>query len=343
MNKLIYRALFCCCWMVTTQVVVAQQSPIITVSKNGDANFSSIQAALNSLPDSATAPRILFIKKGIYREKIYIEKPNIILQGEDSATTKIICSIARDEWRCGHTDDWGVATINIGSSDISFENLTVINEYGKVNTVRTVACATDTSSANKTKTIPVDGHQMAVRVMNMATRFKAIRCKFLSYGGDTMSPWEIYNGMWYFKNCSFEGGVDMYCPRGWAWAEDCEFISTGGMAAIWHDGSGNQDAKSVFKQCVFSGYDGFYLGRYHKEAQFFLLNCRFAANMRNRPIYWVTTAAPIQWGERIYYYQCKVAGEQQYNWLTNHLPSNIQPEAITVQWLFGSRWIPEKK
>ena len=341
MIRLYYFIIGSCWFLLTAQAVLAQQNSIITVSKNRQADFNSIQAALNSLPDTAAVPRRIFIKKGIYREKIYIEKPNIILIGEDSATTKIVGSIARDEWRCGHTDDWGVATINIGSSDISFENLTVINEYGKVNAIRTIGCATDTVSATKTKTIPLDGHQMAVRVMNMATRFKAIRCKFLSYGGDTMSPWEIYNGMWYFKNCSFEGGVDLYCPRGWAWAEDCVFNSTSGMASIWHDGSGNRDAKSVFKNCVFTGYDGFYLGRYHREAQFFLVNCRFAANMRDRPIYWVTTAAPIQWGERIFYYQCKSEGKNQYNWMTNNLPTHIQPQAITVEWLFGSRWKPE--
>lgn len=333
---------YACCFLFTANILIAQQKSMITVSKNGQADFNSIQAALNSLPDSSESPRIIFIKNGIYREKIYIEKPNIILQGEDSATTKIICSIARDEWRCGHTDDWGVATINIGSSDICFENLTVINEYGKVNSIRTIGCATDTLTTHKTKTIPVDGHQMAVRVMNMATRFKAIRCSFLSYGGDTMSPWEIYNGMWYFKSCSFEGGVDMYCPRGWAWAEDCVFNSTSGMASIWHDGSGNRDAKSVFKHCVFGGYNGFYLGRYHREAQFFLLDCSFTASMRDKPIYWVTTAAPIQWGERVFYYQCKIDGKDQFNWFANNLPPNIQPEAITVKWLFGNRWMPEK-
>jgi pectinesterase len=70
---------------------------------------------------------------------------------------------------------------------------------------------------------------MALRAMN-CTRLKAVNCHFRSLAGDTVSPWETENGMWYFKDCVMEGGVDFYCPRGWAWAENCEFITHGGPA-----------------------------------------------------------------------------------------------------------------
>ena len=53
---------------------------------------------------------------------------------------------------------------------------------------------------------------MALRTMN-CTRLKAINCHFRSLAGDTVSPWETENGMWYFKDCVMEGGVDFYCPR----------------------------------------------------------------------------------------------------------------------------------
>ena len=148
-------------------------------------------------------------------------------------------AIARDEWRCGHTDDWGVATMNVVRNDITLKNLTITNNYGFDFKERTIWCASDTS-ANKKRKLRKDGHQMALRTMNMATRLKAINCRFRSFGGDTVSPWETMNGMWYFKDCIMEGGVDFYCPRGWAWAENCEFITHTGPAAIWHDGSGNE-------------------------------------------------------------------------------------------------------
>src|SRR5215204_4604305 len=101
----------------------AQKKIIVDASGKGD--YKTIQGAINSLPDSSEATRTIFIKRGIYKEKLYIEKPNIIFDGEDREATIIIASVARDEWRCGHTDDWGVATMNVGADDITLKNLTI--------------------------------------------------------------------------------------------------------------------------------------------------------------------------------------------------------------------------
>jgi pectinesterase len=311
------------------------------VDPKGHGDFKTVQGAINSLPDSSATPRIIFIKKGTYQEKIYIEKPNIVFEGEDRDATIIIASIARDEWRCNHTDDWGVATINVGASDISFINLTITNNFGFNYKERTVYCATDTS-VNKTLTLRRNGHQMALRTMNMATRMKAINCRFRSFGGDTVSPWETVNGMWYFKDCIMEGAVDFYCPRGWAWAENCEFTAHSGTAAIWHDGSGSKDSKTVLVNCRFKGYDNFLLGRYHREAQFYLVNCSFAANMRDSAIYRVPTQNVIQWGHRVYYYNCHREGGNDFAWYRDNLPADIKANDINIKWVFGQRWDPLK-
>lgn len=182
---------------------------------------------------------------------------------------------------------------------------------------------------------------MALRTMNGATKLRAINCRFRAFGGDTVSPWEVENGMWYFKDCIMEGGVDFYCPRGWAWAENCRFITHTGPAAIWHDGSKYADSKTVLVNCMFTGYDGFMLGRYHRDAQFYLVNCRFAKNMRDSAIYRVPTTNNIQWGHRVYYYNCTREGGNDFKWYTNNLPAGIEPGNISVQWVFGDRWKPE--
>jgi pectinesterase len=313
----------------------------IIVSKTGKADFNSIQGAINSLSDSSATARIIFIKKGVYNEKLYIEKNNIVLEGEDRENTIITAAIARDEWRCGHTDDWGVATMNVGANDITLKNLTITNSYGfDFKDPVSIYCASDTS-ANKMKTLRKDGHQMALRTMNMATKLKAINCRFRSFGGDTVSPWEVNNGMWYFKDCVMEGGVDFYCPRGWAWAENCEFITHTGPAAIWHDGSGNIDSKTVLVNCTFKGYDNFLLGRYHREAQFYLINCSFAKNMRDSAIYRVQTTNTIQWGHRVYYYNCHREGGNDFAWYKNNLPGDVKANEINTSWVFGNKWKPE--
>lgn len=318
------------------------QTKRIVVDINGKGDYRSIQGAINSLSDSSKTPRLIFIKKGTYREKIYIQKQNIVLEGEDRDGTIITQDIARDEWRCDHKDDWGVATLNIDGNDISLKNLTIANDYGfNHKESRTVDCSTDT--ANPQKVITNNGHQMALRSFK-TTRLKAINCRFRAYAGDTVSPWNLVNGMFYFKDCIMEGGVDFYCPRGYAWAENCTFYANTGTASIWHDGSGNFDYKTVLKNCRFDGYLGFNLGRYHKDAQFYLVNCGFSKNMADRDIFLVPTDNKLQWGRRVYYFNCTRDGGN-YHWFGDNLhtaPGSPKANDITVGWLFKNQWHPDK-
>ena len=311
----------------------------IVVAQKGKADFNSIQAAINSLPDSSPEAVTVFIKKGTYREKIYLEKSNIILLGEDRDGTVITYPIARDEWKCDHNDDWGVATMNIDGNDITLRNITIVNSYGfEQKSLRTIACNSDTITHTKT-ILPDRSHQMALRTIK-ATRLRAINCHFDSWAGDTVSPWNKETGMFYFKDCLMEGGVDFYCPRGWAYAEDCRFVARRGDAIIWHDGSAAEDSKTVLKRCTFAGYDGFKLGRYHRDAQFYLIDCTFAANMADKDIYLVPTANAIRWGRRVYYYNCHKEGTA-YTWLANNLdsaPSHPDAAAINAGWVFGNNW-----
>ncbi|HTE10165.1 MAG TPA: pectinesterase family protein [Chitinophagaceae bacterium] len=329
--------------LITAQSLYAQHNPAlkkIIVDINGRGNYTSIQAAINSLPDSAALPRIIYIKKGVYKEKLYIEKQLFTLEGEDRETTIITQAIARDQWRCLHNEDWGVATVNIDGNDITLKNLTVINSYGfDTKEDKTIYCPLDTLTGQKK--ITPSGHQMALRTMNN-TRLKAINCHFTAYAGDTVSPWNTENGMFYFKDCIIEGGVDFYCPRGWAYAENCRFIAHTGVASIWHDGSKNKDAKTVLKSCSFSGFDGFKLGRYHKDAQFYLINCSFAANMADEDIYLVATNNILLWGRRIYYFNCHRDGPD-FTWYANNLDkAEGIPESgnINAAWVFNNKWNP---
>jgi len=311
----------------------------IVVAKDGSGDFKTIQEALNSLPAAATEQRVIAIKKGIYNEKLFIDKNFITLKGEDKEATKVISSEARDIFRCTHNDDWGVATINIKGSDIDLEDLSFINEYGfNAKDDITVPCAND--SATREKKVRKDGHQMVLRSFN-TTRLFVKNCIFRSLGGDPVSPWNGDDGMFYFKDCIIEGGVDLYCPRGWSLADNCQFICHSKEAAIWHDGSKNLQSKSVFFNCRFTGDDGFKLGRYHRDAQFYLLDCSFAKNMADADIYQKIATPPnvIQWGKRVYYYNCHKEGGD-YDWHKNNLPAPLGINDITVAWVYDYKWKP---
>jgi unsaturated rhamnogalacturonyl hydrolase len=313
-------------------------SQTLVVDAAGHGDFTTVQAAINSLPDSAPVPRRIVIRNGIYHEKLFIEKNNLILEGEDRATTILTFAIARDAWRCDHKDDWGVATLNLKGSDITLLNLSIVNSYGFDNRVAstTVPCGVDS-----VKVVGRQGHQMALR-SSETTRLKVINCTLRAFGGDTVSPWNVAAGMFYFKDCFMEGGVDFYCPRGWAYAEHCTFLADNGPACIWHDGSVDPDSKTVLRDCTFTGYDGFKLGRYHRDAQFYLIDCHFAANMADSDIYLVPTANSIRWGRRVYYSGCSKEG-RAYSWYADNLrkaPGVPAADGITPDWVFRGRWEP---
>jgi PelA/Pel-15E family pectate lyase len=332
------------------------QAQTITVATDGLGNFKSIQEAINSLPDSSAKVRTIFIKKGIYREKIAISKHNIILKGEKNAyfgkdwqtiNTRnstpetrnskntegviIVYSEAREIFRCTNPDDWGAATMNIRAKDITLENLIVVNDFGFNATGDSVFMCD-----GKSKITRKDGHQFALRCMPITQRMTVKNCNFHSWGGDTVSPWDVDNGTFYFKNCTMEGAVDFYCPRGWAYAECCFFICHNNNAAIWHDGTGTENAKTVLKNCTFVGDKDYKLGRFHRDAQFYLVNCTFSKDMADADIYQVRKDTTLMWGKRVKYYNChRKTGD--FEWHKNNLDKKTAG-LINRDWTLKERW-----
>ena len=314
------------------------QEIVYKVSLSGRAQFKTIQAAIDQIPKGPHSFISIQIEEGVYKEKLFIKKNAFELIGAGINKTIISQSIARDAWRCEHEDDWGVATINVDScNSINFKNLTFENTYGFENTESVkILCKLDTVPF---KQVQPNGHQMAFRSF-YATKLKFINCHFKAFGGDTMSPWNTKDGMFYLKDCLLEGGVDFYCPRGWAYAENCTFISNTGSAAIWHDGSLNEDAKSLLVNCTFMGFDGFNLGRFHRDAQFYLINCHYATNMSNNDIFQVKTTNSLSWPRRVYYYNNEQIENKFYKNNLNEAKGQPQASSINANWVFNERWNP---
>ena len=61
---------------------------MITVAKDNSGDFDSIQKAVDSVSDNNN--ETIFIKKGIYKERIEIRKNNITLIGEDKFTIRFL-------------------------------------------------------------------------------------------------------------------------------------------------------------------------------------------------------------------------------------------------------------
>lgn len=299
----------------------------IVVAKDGSGRFRTIQEALDALPEKGRDVRVIFVKKGLYQEKLFIQKNNIAIVGEDRDSTRIVFAELRENWNKDHNgSDWGSGVVNIDSAatDVTLANLTVHNNYGTLH------------ATNK--------HQFAIR--GWGTRTIILNCNVIADGGDTVSLWNREEGMYYHANCYFEGWVDYVCPRGWCYIEDSRFFGRNLSASIWHDGSYAKDQKFVIRSSFFDGVEGFPLGRHHRDAQIYLLDCVFSKSMADRPIYSPKSpnVEPWKWGTRHYFYNCR-REEANFGWFKDNLheaEGSPKEQDITPQWTFGGRWNPEE-
>ncbi|MEJ2634919.1 MAG: pectinesterase family protein [Calditrichia bacterium] len=300
----------------------AQTRDTIVVDKNGNGDYETLSKAIASLPMFNYQRVTIFIKPGIYNEKIRIEQDYITLEGEDRASTIIQYNQLREDWNRGK-DTIGPAVINIHADDIILKNLTIKNTQPQIG-------------------------PHAFAIYGDGTRTILLNCTVVSRGGDTVSLWNYKTGMYYHANCSFEGAVDFVCPRGWCFIRDSKFYEMKKTAAIWHAGGNDMGQKLVIMNSSFDGVKDFQLGRHHYEAQFYLINCTFSQNMSDRPIYRVTYEdstrnRPFNWGKRYYFSDChRIGGD--FEWFADNLNNAAgapSPDEITLCWTFEGRWDPE--
>ncbi len=145
---------------------------------------------------TVSAPVIIRIKPGVYRELIYVqrEKRYFRLVGEDAATTVITFNLnatmtGLDGKPIG---TFRTPTAVIDADDFEAERLTFENTAGPV------------------------GQALALRVDGDRARFRA--CRFLSWQ-DTIL---LNRGRQYFSRCLISGHVDFIFGAATAYFDDCE-------------------------------------------------------------------------------------------------------------------------
>ena len=302
----------------------------------------SIQAAIEKAPEKPDSPFKIFIRKGLYEQKVVIDRPNIVLVGEQRDSTVIRLAETEPtntlrEYR-GQPVHHGVVVLQDGADDCVISGLTVYNNYGTV-----------VDPGNTT-------HQMAV--YGRGTRTIILNSNIWADGNDALSLWARDGGMYYHADLQLRClGVDFLCPRGWCYATRCQLIGDG-HALIWHDGRGDKDRKLVITNSTFDALRPTELGRYHHDSQFYIINCRLSSQIMDKNIehaYQGRTAEemarqgkvldPCPWGRRVYYAGCHRDGGHS-GWLNDNLkeaPDSPQFYEITAKWTFNGRWDPEQR
>lgn len=294
----------------------------IVVDAAGGGDFTTINDAINSLPEQNFERIYILVKAGIYTEKVVINRDFISLIGEDKTTTQIQFDQLKKDWVV-NKDAEGAAVINIYADDVIIDNLTLQNLMPKIGPTAYVVYGTGTRT-----------------IIN--------NCNILNNGANTVCLMDYKTGMYYLKDCKIEGAVDFMKAMGWCHIENCSFFQKEAIASIWHAGINNPNQKMVVKNSYFDGVDNFFIGRHHFDAEFFIVDCEFSDKLADKPLYrklypkTPEKERPYIFGDRHYYSGSK-QNKTNYAWLKDNLKeydSAVLPEAINPEFTFDGQWNP---
>ena len=179
----------------------AQQSFDFVVAKDGSGNFTTIQEAVNACRDYAERDYRIFVKHGLYLEKLTIPswKKRLTIIGENVDST--ILSFGDFSGRIDSTgkkhSTFTSFTCQVAGNDIVFENFTFVNSAGRV------------------------GQAVAAHVEGDRCVFR--NCRFIGNQDTLFASGE--DSRQYYLNCYIEGTTDFIFGAATALFEDCTIVS----------------------------------------------------------------------------------------------------------------------
>ncbi|UKM66481.1 pectinesterase family protein [Flavobacteriaceae bacterium GSB9] len=223
------------------------------VNANGSGDFKTVQEAIDAVPDFRKTETKIFIKNGIYKEKLVLpsSKINVTFVGEDKNKTILTNDdYAKKQNAFGEEmGTTGSSSFFVFGNNFKAKNITFENSAGPI------------------------GQAVAVRVDGDKVIFE--NCRFLGFQ-DTLYL-HGNNSRQYYKDCYIEGTVDFIFGWSTGYFENCEIYckSNGYVTAASTDK--NTKYGFVFKGCKITGNANeatFYLGRPWRDyAQTVFIDC----------------------------------------------------------------------
>lgn len=260
------------------------------VAQDGSGDFTEIQAAVDAVPEGKSGWTDIYVRNGIYKEKLHVMKPCIRLIGESVEGTVITFGdYARKTFPDGelyHT--FYSYSVLIAGDDFQAEHITFVNAAGSGDV------------AGQAIAVYADGDRAVFR----DCRFKGCQDTLFtgplppapvergSFGG----PRDIYprrNVRQYYDHCYIEGDVDFIFGSATAVFNQCEIFSSRRQAAGDEEVHGYVTAAStpeevpygyVFLGCKLTGdapAGSVYLGRpWRGFAKTVFVDCWLGAHIK---------------------------------------------------------------
>lgn len=173
----------------------ARYADHITVAKDGSGDYTTIQAALDAAKSFPYKRITIFVKNGVYHEKVTIPSWNtkISLIGQSEDSTIITYGDYFHKINRGPNSTFYTATLLVRGNDFQAKNLTIINSAGPV------------------------GQALALDLQ--ADRCSIIHCRILGNQDTIYAAGEGFRQ--YFKNCYIDGTTDFIFGEGTTVFDDC--------------------------------------------------------------------------------------------------------------------------
>lgn len=237
----------------------------INVAQDGSGNYKTIQEAVNAVRDLGDKRVKIFIKKGIYNEKLVIPswKTNISLIGEDKENTIItnadfsgkVYRQGKDAFGKDKFTTYTSYTVLIQGNGIRIENVTISNTAGPV------------------------GQAVALHVEG--DRFVLRNCRLLGFQ-DTLYAATAQSRQFY-KDCYIEGTTDFIFGEATAVFQHCTIKSLTNSYVTAAATRAGQRFGFVFLNCILTAGDKatkVFLGRpWRPYAKTVFINCELGSHI----------------------------------------------------------------
>ncbi len=215
------------CMLICICYNAKSQSKIITVAQDGSGNFSTIQEAFNSLPENNKKAITVFIKNGIYKEKLHLDssKDFVTIIGEDKFKT----ILTYDDHNGTVTKDGNVIntmtshSFLIKADNFTAKNITIQNNAG--------------FSAGQAVALESDGDKA-----------QFYNCRFVGFQDVLFT--KSQNSRQFYKDCYFEGTTDFIFGSSTVWFEHCHIHSKKNSHVTAASTPQDHEFGYVFDDCI---------------------------------------------------------------------------------------------
>jgi pectinesterase len=202
----------------------------IVVAADGSGDYKTVQTALDAVPAGNTKEIVIYIKKGVYKEKLHLDstRGHVTLAGEDAAAT-ILTNADHPGMVLPNGDS--VNTRNsysflVRGADFSARHLTIRNDAG--------------FSAGQAVALEVQGD-----------RASFFDCRII--GNQDILFLNNADSRQYFRDCYIEGTTDFIFGDATAWFENCHIHSKKNSHVTAASTPPEHPYGFIFYHCVLTG------------------------------------------------------------------------------------------